>query len=81
MTEPRELNCDEFVELITAFLDGALDAETEGRVVNHLASCDGCERYLDQIRETIRAVGDLPPQRLSGAAREALLSAFRDRRG
>jgi anti-sigma factor RsiW len=77
----RDLNCNEFVELVTAFLDGALDAETGDRFVDHLAICDGCERYLDQIRQTIRAVGNLPPQSLSREAREALLGAFRDRSG
>jgi anti-sigma factor RsiW len=81
MSGPRELNCNEFVELVTAFLDGALDAETEGRFVDHLALCDGCDRYLDQMRQTIRTVGELPPESLPGDARDALLRAFRDWRG
>jgi anti-sigma factor RsiW len=72
------MNCNEFVELVTAFLDGALDAETEGRFVDHVAICDGCDRYLDQIRQTIRTVGELSPESLSGAARDTLLSAFRN---
>jgi anti-sigma factor RsiW len=74
----RDLNCNEFVELVTAFLDGALDPETQDRVADHLAMCDGCERYLDQMRQTIRTVGDLPPESLPREARDALLSAFRN---
>jgi anti-sigma factor RsiW len=81
MTDPRELNCVEFVELVTAFLDGALDPETEDRVVHHLVGCDGCDRYLDQIRQTIDAVADLPPERLSDETRTALLNVFRDTSG
>jgi anti-sigma factor RsiW len=81
MSGPRELNCNEFVELVTAFLDGALDPEVEGRFVDHLALCDGCDRYLDQMRQTIRTVGDLPAESLPGDARDALLRAFRDWRG
>lgn len=75
--DTRDLNCDEFVELVTGFLDGALDAEAERRFVDHLAGCDGCDRYLDQIRQTTRSLGSLPPESLSDEARESLLNAFR----
>jgi MFS family permease len=74
-----DLTCAEFVELVTAFLDGTLDAITERRLVDHLPNCVGCERYLDQFRQTIRMLGDLPVQSLSTEDRHALLSAFRDR--
>lgn len=72
------MNCDEFVELVTAFLDDALDPETEARFVEHLALCEGCERYLDQFRTTIDELGRLPPETLSPETRNALLGAFRD---
>ncbi len=72
------MNCDEFVELVTAFLDDALDPETEARFVEHLALCEGCERYLAQFRTTIDELGRLPPETLSPETRNALLGAFRD---
>ncbi|MBB5915945.1 anti-sigma factor RsiW [Nocardia transvalensis] len=72
------MNCDEFVELVTAFLDGALDAETEQRFIEHLTLCDGCDAYLEQFRRTIRSVGELPPDSISPVARDTLLAAFRD---
>lgn len=72
------LDCAEFVELVTAFLDGELDPETERRFVAHLAECPGCERYLDQFRRTIRELGALPAESLSPQARDRLLAAFRD---
>lgn len=72
------LDCDEFVELVTAFLDGALDQDTETRFLAHLAECPGCETYLDQFRHTIDTLGELPPETLSGEARDRLLTAFRD---
>ena len=72
-----DLDCNEFVELVTAFLDGALDAETERRFVDHLAFCDGCDTYLDQIRQTAKTVGSLSPEALPEASRQALLDAFR----
>jgi len=46
--------------------------------VEHLALCDGCHRYLEQIKATIRGLGELPPGRLDDATRATLLAAFRD---
>lgn len=71
------LDCDRFVELVTAFLDGALDTDTERQVVEHLAECDGCGVYLDQMRGVVRGLGQLPPERLAADTRAALLAAFR----
>ena len=72
------MDCDEFVELVTRFLDGALDEGTEARFVEHLAECPGCDIYFDQFRRTIDTLGTLPPEALSGEARDRLLTAFRD---
>jgi anti-sigma factor RsiW len=72
------VNCDEFVELVTAYLDGALAPADEQRFVVHLAECDGCDRYLEQIRTTVGALNGLPTQRLAPEARDRLLAAFRD---
>jgi anti-sigma factor RsiW len=71
------MTCAELVELVTAFLDGALDPETEQRFLEHLAICDGCETYVDQMRQTIAEVGKLPPESLSDETRDRLLDAFR----
>jgi anti-sigma factor RsiW len=72
------MNCDEFVELVTAYLDGALDPDTERRFVEHLAECDGCDRYVEQFRRTVDALGHLPAEGLAPEARDRLLAAFRD---
>jgi anti-sigma factor RsiW len=72
------MTCEEFVELVTAFLEGALDEATESDFVEHLAECPGCERYLDQFRTTIAELGELPPESLSADTRDRLLDAFRN---
>ena len=72
------MNCDEFVELVTAYLDRSLDPDTERRFVEHLAECDGCERYLEQIRHTVASLAGLAAESLPGQARDRLLAAFRD---
>ena len=72
------MRCNEFVELVTAYLEEALDPATQRRFVEHVARCDGCDRYLDQIRRTVAELGHLPEERLSSIARDHLLGAFRD---
>jgi anti-sigma factor RsiW len=72
------MTCEEFVELVTAFLEGALDEATESDFVEHLAECPGCDRYLDQFRTTIAELGELPPESLSVDTRDRLLDAFRN---
>src|SRR4029079_12226379 len=47
------LPCHEVVEIVTDYLEGALTPDVEERVEAHLALCDGCPRYLDQMRATI----------------------------
>lgn len=77
------MNCDEFVELVTAFLDGTLDAADERRVTEHLTECDGCTTYLAQFRATVDQLGHLPTDdvlALPADARDSLLTAFRRRR-
>ncbi|HET8641290.1 MAG TPA: zf-HC2 domain-containing protein [Pseudonocardiaceae bacterium] len=80
VTADDHLACNEFVELVTAFLERALDPETERRVVEHLALCEGCQRYLEQCRQTIARLGELPADTLPAPARAALLEAFRSGR-
>ena len=71
------MTCEELVELVTAFLDGALDPDAEQRFVEHLAICDGCEIYVEQMRRTIAEVGQVEPESLSTETRDRLLEAFR----
>ena len=72
------LSCREFVELVTAHLEGQLDGDTERRFGAHRADCEGCGRYLDQFLVTIRMLGDLPPDRLPDAVRDRMLAAYRN---
>ncbi|WP_329474828.1 zf-HC2 domain-containing protein [Kribbella sp. NBC_01484] len=71
------MTCAELVELVTAFLEGALDPDTERRFIEHLAVCDGCETYVDQMRRTVAEVGQVEPESLSDETRDRLLEAFR----
>ena len=51
--------CIELVELLTAYLDDALDAQTRRRVDEHLEGCAGCRAALAQWRTVARLAGRL----------------------
>ena len=72
------LTCREVVELVTRYLDGALSRRDRRRFEAHIAACDGCTAYLEQMRMTIEALGRVPESSISPAAREDLVRAFRD---
>jgi anti-sigma factor RsiW len=73
-----ELDCGELVELVTDFLDGALDPAGQRRVTEHLALCTGCTSYVEQMRSTIAQLGKLDPGPVEPATRARLLRAFRE---
>jgi anti-sigma factor RsiW len=72
-----EMPCQELVELVTDYLENRLSPSDRTRFEMHLAQCEACRMYLDQFRQTIRALGGLPEESLSSEARTALLAAFR----
>lgn len=76
--DPDDLSCQEFVELVTDYLEGALAAPDRARFEAHLLDCDDCTVYLDQFRLTIRALGSLAQDGLSEPAKATLLDRFRD---
>jgi anti-sigma factor RsiW len=72
-----ELSCQELVELVTAYLDGALGPAERTWFEEHLAACPGCTIYLDQVRRSIAVLGHLTEESFPPVARERLLRAFR----
>jgi anti-sigma factor RsiW len=71
------LSCHEVVELVTDYLEEALPPEERRRVEEHLELCEGCTRYLEQMRETIRLTGMLSEEQIPDDQKSALLEAFR----
>jgi len=73
----QELTCQELVELVTAYLEGALPDGQLRLFEEHIAGCTGCRRYLEQMRTTVELTGRLEEESLDPQARDALLDAFR----
>ena len=77
MSKVPEMSCQELVELVTGYIEGVLPSEDRMRFDTHLAECDGCQSYLDQMRQVVRTLGHLPEEPLSPTAKQELLQAFR----
>jgi predicted anti-sigma-YlaC factor YlaD len=73
----RELTCAEVVEVITDYLERRMPPHDSERFEEHLAFCDGCSLYLDQMRLTIAATGRLRIEDISAPLEERLVAAFR----
>jgi anti-sigma factor RsiW len=78
MSDDPAMDCDQLVELVTDYLDGALDPAVTAAFEAHLSECDGCEVYLQQIRDTSALVGRVTSEHLSESTLAGLLAAFRD---
>jgi hypothetical protein len=72
------ITCQEVVELVTDYLEYDLAPEAASRFEEHLNFCDGCIWYVDQMRETIAAVGRIQEEEVPPQMRARLLTAFRD---
>jgi anti-sigma factor RsiW len=75
--EIGSMSCQDFVELVTDYLEGALDPETRARFEHHVDLCRGCEAYLRQMEETAARLGSIPVESLTHDAQTVLLDAFR----
>lgn len=71
------MTCQQLVELVSDYLEDRLAPEERESFEDHLALCADCREYVEQMRVTLRALGRLPEESLSPAARDGLLEAFR----
>jgi anti-sigma factor RsiW len=82
---PRDIACQELVELVTEYVEGALPPDEVAAVDRHLVDCDPCLRYLRQMRATGAALRMLPAEQVTESLSEktvdTLLEAFRRTRG
>ena len=75
--KPTPIECQQVVELVTAYVEGTLDAKDRKRLDAHFAACEHCNEYLAEIRETIAITGAIGVEQLSGEALEDLTGVFR----
>jgi anti-sigma factor RsiW len=74
----RDLVCQQAVELVTDYLEGALARRDRRRFERHLAGCPHCTEYLAQMRTTIRLTGAVTPEDLTPQMRSDLIELYRN---
>ena len=78
MSTGHELICQEIVEVITDYLEDAMDAELRTSFEAHLDGCPHCTHYVEQMRAMIRVSGTIEAEALAPEFRVGLVTAFRD---
>ena len=76
----EEVTCQQFVELVTDYFEGALAERTLSQVEEHLVMCDWCVTYAEQMQATIAGLRELR-QSTSPDPPAAALDAVRSKRG
>ncbi len=71
------ISCQELVDLITEYLEGSLTFSERIRFQVHLGFCSGCRNYLNQMKATIRTLGQFPLEPMPTEVRDELLKRFR----
>lgn len=70
--------CQEVVELVSEYLEGALAPEQMTRFELHLNLCDGCFSFVEQVRMTAAMAGRLSEDQIPDEMKSKLIAAFRD---
>ena len=74
-----EVTCQQFVELVTEYFEGALEPRTLSQVEEHLVMCDWCVTYVEQMQTMIASLRELGEPH-SPEPPDAVVAAFRARR-
>jgi anti-sigma factor RsiW len=73
------VHCQEIVELVTDYLEGALDPEMTAEV--EVRTLRRMRHHVEQMRTTVRALGRVPVESLTGRCPSRTRRAFRDLHG
>ena len=76
----KDLVCQEAVELVTDYLEGVLSRRERRAFEHHLEACDGCEAFVEQVREALAATGRVGPDDLDPATLDGLVELYRAHR-
>ena len=79
MATDEQLTCKEVVELVTDYFEEVLSAAEKRRIEDHLKVCDGCQNYLEQMRQTINKLRTLEEETAPTEVKQALREVFRGR--
>ncbi|HEU5431486.1 MAG TPA: zf-HC2 domain-containing protein [Thermomicrobiales bacterium] len=72
-----QLTCQQLVEIVTDYLEESMPLAERELFDAHLAVCPGCVTYVDQMRQTIQAVGRVHVDMFDPSAQAELVMLFR----
>lgn len=83
MNDPNatEMNCIELVALVTEYLEQSIADAERARMEEHMGSCSWCERYVEQTRAVVGALGRIGSEPPAPELWERALESFRAARG
>lgn len=73
------LTCSGLTDLVTDYIDGALEPRRSLAFETHAVFCPGCRVFVGQIRETVARLQKLPVLPPPPEERRAVVEAFRTR--
>jgi anti-sigma factor RsiW len=74
----QPLTCQDLVELVTDYLEGALSPLDAERFEEHIDLCPMCQTHLEQLRVTIRELGRLRERDIDPDILAEMQARFRD---
>lgn len=72
------LRCRDIGAMATDYMEGALSLRQRAAFRLHLAICDGCRAFMQQMRRTVRLVGNLPQPSPPAETEARLLASLPD---
>ena len=72
------MTCRELSEIVTDYLEGAMSLQDRIRFDLHLAVCPECRRYVEQMKQTVATLGEVPAEPIAAEVEAKLLEKFRD---
>lgn len=73
----QAMSCQEFVEVVTDYLEQQMTQARQRWTDEHLAGCDACQAYLEQMRQTIHTLRGLAEESTSDEQMSRAVEAFR----
>ena len=74
------MKCSEFLQELTNYLDGALDARTKAELEDHLSWCHNCYVVCDNTKKTIEIYRDSELYELPARLRTAIVAKCQQRK-
>jgi anti-sigma factor RsiW len=73
----EHVTCEQFVELLTDYLEHAVDPQLRADIERHIVICRGCANYAEQMRSTIELLAEVAAGESGNGQSDELVALFR----